>query len=99
MKTKTKRITAMILTAFMLCIILLSLCAVVMEATHDCTGEDCDICRILGVIIHTIRAIAYSAVILSAGILTDVLRHNARFTGIPFMRRITPVTEKDRLLN
>lgn len=99
MNINRKRITAALLTALILFIILLTACAVVMEAAHDCSGENCDICRMLDAIIGVVRSLTFTAVLLSAVIIADTLRLLSRFTDQTYQRCATPVTEKVRLLN
>lgn len=99
MSIKRKRITAAVLTALILFVILLTACAVVIEAAHDCSGENCDICRLLGAVVSVIRTLVYTAVFLSALFSADYLRLLPCLTVIPYKRRSTPVTEKVRLIN
>lgn len=43
----TKRIMAAVVTAAMLIVVLLSGLYIILEADHDCSGEDCHICECL----------------------------------------------------
>lgn len=87
------------MAACVILIVLVSACAVVMEASHDCEGADCDICRIIGSVIGAIRLLTFAAVVCCAGICADAARRMLRFFESSCGRLATPVTEKVRLLN
>ena len=98
MTINRKRMTAIILTALIVFVVLLSACAVVMEATHSCSGEDCGVCRILGMINGVIRSLTVTIVVLFV-VTADGLRRFFHQLLPPKEHRGTPVTEKVRLLN
>lgn len=79
--------------------ILLSACAVILEATHDCTGKDCDVCQILDAIVNVIRSTMIALAVFSVLTASSVIRRLPRLFALPLKIRSTPVTEKVRLLN
>ena len=94
-----RRYTAALLTALILCFVLISLCAVVLEATHDCSGEDCDICRVLSSLTAVIRTLTCAAAVSSVIAAADMLRRSRLFSASSAKQRATPVSDKVRLLN
>ena len=98
MRPAGKRCLALFLTALIVFALLLSVCSVVIEATHECTGGDCGVCRILGMIAHVIRSLALTAFVLSILLTDSIRRYFCCFTA-RIRRSMTPVTEKVRLLN
>lgn len=99
MKTNHKRIIAATLAGWILILVLLSAAAVVLEATHDCDGENCGVCRILYGIVSTVRCLTVMAVVSLFVILTDLLRRLSLHSDFLSAKRTTPITEKVRLLN
>lgn len=98
MNINRKRLTAAFLTALIVFMILLSACAVVAEATHECSGADCDVCRIIGAIIGVIRSLSVIAAVLVILVTADPQRIIRNFNSRNSVF-VTPVTEKVRLLN
>lgn len=98
MTRKKEHITAAILAALMILIVLLSAGAVVLEATHDCDGAECRVCDIIHTLGNMIRGWALIAVILLFTIsISFQLAH--RDTTARCLFRATPVTDKVVMLN
>ena len=84
---------ALIFTA----VILLSAALTAVEASHDCTGFDCPICKLITDVNRLISvATAIAVLILSAVCALRVLH---TVGAVPDSVYRTPVTEKVRLLN
>ena len=75
MKAKKAAIMLSVLLAF---VMLFSLFFVIAEAGHDCTNEDCPICRILAVVEDTLKkmlpALCAAAVTAAAMLAVTALR-------------------------
>lgn len=98
MKRSLKRITAAILAALMILIVLLSAGAVILEATHDCDGADCRVCDIIHTLGNMIRGWSAIAVILLFAVSSHLSGIRRRTITRCFFRA-TPVTDKVVMLN
>lgn len=72
-----------------------SSCFVVLEAEHDCTGEDCIVCECIDVCVNTLRQIRTSTftklipvLILPATAVLFTIIVNIRKAGTPVSRKI-----------
>ena len=94
-----RRVMAVILTAVVLCAVISSLFAVIHEAHHDCTGENCRICAMIAVCRGTLRSIA-DALVASACVFACLC---FALSVIYFSRAAadnkTPISLKVKLLN
>ncbi len=93
-----KRILAAVLASIMLLTVILSAAAIILEATHDCSGVDCHICDILKLILSVTRTILLSAILFLIWI-TVTRRHGSQIYETVLFCHSTPVSQKIRLLN
>ena len=98
MTRKHKRLTAAILAALMILIVLLLAGAIVLEATHECDGADCRVCDIIHTLGNMIRGWALIAVILLFAVSSHLSGVRPRTIARCFFRA-TPVTDKVVMLN
>lgn len=98
MKRNKKRITAAVLAALMILIVLLFAGAVVLEATHDCNGVDCRICDMIHTLGSMLRSWAAIAVILLFAVSVHPRGVRPNMITRCFFRA-TPVTDKVVMLN
>ena len=61
-----KRTTAVLLAALVLFAVISSLFAVIHEAHHDCTGENCRVCAMVAVCRTTLRTLADALIAAAA---------------------------------
>ncbi|MBR1534391.1 MAG: hypothetical protein IJ639_08500 [Ruminococcus sp.] len=94
-----KQLFAAVLALILLLTIALSITAVVMEASHDCSGVDCQICEILKAIINIVRTASLTAVLILMYLITAAMRRLTKTSDVVLIRFSTPVSEKTRLLN
>lgn len=95
---KKKRIIAAAMALVILAVIALSACVTVLEATHDCTGADCEVCRLIRLIYSMFRTFCYAAAVMLLYSAARIKYHR-RSAASTLARFSTPVTEKVRLLN
>jgi hypothetical protein len=93
-----KRLAACALTLLFVFITLSSVAFIILEAEHDCTGEDCPVCYQLSVCEHTLKFGLATAVLTAAWIIGVILPFAARFTYSVCLC-LTPVTLKVKLSN
>lgn len=93
---RLKNYAAAALAFIVICVILLSVAAVVLEATHDCEGAECPVCEF----IHTLTDVTRGFIVVLAAIACVVV-YIKRYAVAACLHRlcITPVTEKVRLRN
>ncbi|WP_407386107.1 hypothetical protein [Ruminococcus sp.] len=99
MNAHIRRITAALLFTLMLTVVLLSACAIMLEATHDCTGSDCDVCKLLEAFLSVVRLITLTGAFVLMILYTGLARRSLWLFRLFVHRRLTPVTEKVRMLN
>ena len=93
-----KRLAACILTLVFVLAMLSSMAFIVLEAEHDCTGEDCPVCYQLSVCEHTLKLGLAAAVLTGTLLIGLILPFAARFaSGVRLC--LTPVTLKVKLSN
>lgn len=98
MKRNMKRLTAAILAALMILIVLLFAGTVILEATHDCDGAACRVCDIIHTLSSILCGLGATLFILLSG---SVIRYKNEFrqqTASP-VPSATPVTDKVLMLN
>ncbi len=61
-----KRIGAFLLCAGMILTFLLSVAFIIHEADHDCSGEDCQVCRTISANINLLRLLGWAVLLLVA---------------------------------
>lgn len=61
-----KRISALLLCAGMILVLFFSFSFLIHEAGHDCSGEDCLICRTIAANIHLLRLLGWAVPLLPA---------------------------------
>ena len=64
--TNRKRITALLLCIGLVFALAVSSAFIAHDAGHDCTGEDCPICRMVAVSVNLLRTIGLAVLMLSA---------------------------------
>ena len=96
---KSNRLTSAALLLLVLFILFASFYFVLHESHHDCTGEDCPVCRLIFICRNTLKSFAL-ALVLFASLLsslrlfkTSLFAHEIRYT------LSTPVSLKVRLLD
>lgn len=94
-----KHLIAAALALILVLAVALSAAAVVMEATHDCTGIDCHICEILKTIIDIVRTVSLTAVLILLYMIIGSPQRLTRLFSADLICFSTPVSEKIRLLN
>ncbi len=62
--TNGKRVGALLLCAGLILVLAVSTAFMIHEADHDCTGEDCPVCRILAINIRLMRTLGLAAAVL-----------------------------------
>lgn len=93
-----KRILAAVLASILIFTAILSAAAIVLEATHDCSGDDCDICELLTIILDISRAMSLSAILFLIWTVAALI-HGSQIYETALIRYSTPVSQKVRLLN
>ena len=96
---KRSRFFASLAVLLIVFVLFASLYFILHEAHHDCSGEDCPVCRLITVCRDTLKGFAFISVLV--GILLAFL---FRSSGIRLAREEkrlvnTPVSLKVRLLN
>lgn len=96
--TKKRRWISCFLAVLFVLVMLSSLAFIVLEAEHDCTGEDCPVCGQLAVCENALKLGLVSAVFISACLAGTVFSSLARLAaGIRLC--LTPVALKVKLSN
>ena len=96
--TERKRVGALLLCIGMILILSVSAAFILHEADHDCTGEDCPICRNIAVRIRLLRTAALAVAALAAfGLLLAALTACARWDRYVVFCPATLVRWKIRL--
>ncbi len=92
-------ITALIMAAMMLVVMLFSSFFIAAHADHDCTGEDCPICACIQQCENTLRGIGSGITALPAVIISVLISLLIMSFGVSSFQRDTPVSAKVRLNN
>ena len=95
--TKRTRILFALAAALLAVVMLFSVFYIAAETGHDCTGEDCRICRQLAICRDTLRllALAVAAAVLAA--LPDAVHRAAFCVRASAARKFTLVSLKVKL--
>ena len=94
--TKKRRLISCFLAALFVLVMLSSLVFIVLEAEHDCTGEDCPVCYQINVCERTLKSGLAAAVFFAAGLAGVICSPAAPLpTGVRLC--LTPVTLKVKL--
>ena len=96
---KHTRISALVFAVLFLVFTAISLTVILMEANHDCVGEDCPICAQLAALQAIVRSIAALLVILVAILLVIAVKGQRFVSCIKLSAPSNPVALKVRLLN
>ena len=100
MNNSRKRIIAGLLGVFFVFAVLLSAACVIHEAGHDCTGEDCPICRVIAANGAIFRLSGLALLLLFfLRVLREAGRFQRRGGRAFFVSPRTPVGWKTRLNN
>ena len=96
---QSNRSARAVLLLLVLFILFASLYFVLHETRHDCTGEDCPVCRLIAICRDALKSFVLT-LILSASLFASL----GTFRFYRFIREkrnslYTPVSLKDRLLN
>lgn len=94
-----KRKIAAFLTLILVLAVALSAFATVLEATHDCSGSDCDVCGILKAILIITRNISLSVFLIAIAVVIAAASSFSQLNSRIPLYRGSPVTQKVRLLN
>ena len=94
--TKKRRWISCFLAALFVLVMLSSLVFIVLEAEHDCTGEDCPICYQIHVCERTLKSGLAAAVFVAAG-FAGALCPSAAPLSSGVRLCLTPVTLKVKL--
>ena len=84
-----KNVFSLILSIILFVSLSLSACYIIIEAHHDCTGEDCEICVLLEACAETINNLGSLLIISFTGFLIVSLIKNSfcEFYGVSFLPR------------
>lgn len=94
-----KRKIAVFLALILVLAVALSAFATVMEATHDCSGGDCDICGILKAILIITRNISLFVFLIAIAVVIAAASSFSQTIDRFTIHYASPVTQKVRLLN
>lgn len=96
---KQKRAIALLLAAAVLLVTAFSLTVLVVEANHDCAGEDCAVCRLMDLCENNLRLLSAAMVLLALFVtaLAAIRQRCALSVAHNSMRG--PVQLKVKLLN
>ena len=96
---KRSRFFASLAVLLIVFVLFASLYFILHEAHHDCSGEDCPVCRLIAVCRDTLKGFAFISVLV--GILLAFLFRSSAFRSALKEKRFThtPVSLKVRLLN
>ncbi len=94
---KTIRIAAGIIALMVLLFVLSSALYIVVEADHDCAGEDCQICACIEQCEQVIRHIGESLAVLTAVLIPVISAVVAVAFAARFVPCATPVSQKVRI--
>ncbi|MCR4615738.1 MAG: hypothetical protein K5756_06270 [Clostridiales bacterium] len=95
---KAKRLSAVILTAFIIAAMMTPLFVMAHEADHDCIGENCPVCAVISACQNTIKALGSALVALAAAFACCLILFAICFTyNISYNK--TPISLKVKLLN
>ena len=96
--TSQKRIGALILCVGMALVLAVSAAFIIHEADHDCSGEDCPVCRMIAVNINLLHALGLAVIaFLSLFFLTFGQSVRSRKDRYACFFSGTPVSWKVRL--
>lgn len=96
---KNKKIAAGIMAFLMLFLVLFSTFFIVIEADHDCTGEDCPICACIAQCENTLHQIGYGIAVQTAVIIPVLFMLILAFLFAADVLQETLVSKKVRLNN
>ena len=57
---KTKRLIALSISLLLVFVLLASQFFVIVEAEHDCSGENCPVCRFLTIVENTLKQLSFA---------------------------------------
>ena len=97
--SRAKRITAGLMGLTLLLVVLLSALFLVVEADHDCAGEDCPICAVMQTCTNVLRRFGAAVITLLAAAASIILFLFATVSGANVFAQATPVSRKIRLNN
>ena len=96
---KKKRVLAAALAGMMILLVALSVCMIMIEATHDCEGAECHICDALATLSGMLRgSVAGAAILYLSAAVIFRLRQRVKPSDMA-VAYATPVTDKVCLLN
>ena len=58
--SKKSRFLAAVVASALIFAMLFSACFIVAEADHDCSGDDCQICRQISICVDSLKSLCYS---------------------------------------
>lgn len=96
---KHTRMIALVFAVLFIVFTAISLTVVLMEATHDCTGEDCPICAQIAALRSVVRSFAALLVILLSYALASAVKGKLYASFKDSFASLTPIELKVRLLN
>ena len=97
--TKAKRIAAGVMSLALLLVIALSALFLIVEADHDCAGEDCPICAVMQTCTNVLRRFGAAVITLLAAAASIILFLFAMVSGATVFAQASPVSRKIRLNN
>lgn len=95
--TREKRTAAMLLAALLAAVMLFSVFFIVLEADHDCAGEDCAVCAVLSVCEELLTGRSAAASCIAAAVLAAVVTRSAARLCAVGTGSVTPVSLKVKL--
>ena len=80
---RLKNYAAAALAFIVICVILLSVAAVVLEATHDCEGAECPVCEFIHTLTESVRSIIVVLAVI-AGISVYIKRCHSFYAPVMY---------------
>ena len=97
--TKKRRWISCFLAVLFVLVMLSSLAFIVLEAEHDCTGEDCPVCAMIAICRNTLKTVLIALLLVLSSLTSRSAGRAFVSSSALFDPEETPVSLKVKLLN
>lgn len=96
---KAKRILSLSISLLLVLVLLFSVAFVIAEAEHDCSGEDCPVCRFLSIVENTLKKLSFAIAVAAAFLLAQAPAAGLSSERGELLSKQDPVSLKVKLSN
>ena len=97
--TNKRRIISILMILLIVFVLVSSFWFILHETHHDCTGEDCPVCAMIAVCRNTLKTVFIALLLILSSLSSHSAGRNAGSSSVLYIREVTPVSLKVKLLN